>query len=537
MTEIDTRPKISPTALRDLPLEHCTLPSLLQQQAEAHSESTLLTIDDRSYTYTEVRDLAAQTAGMLHNAGVEKGQKVAIMARNRLEVIQLVLGCAWLGVVAVPLNADLRGPQVQHVLENSEARVIGMTSSFVDRLVEIDLPSTLTEIWCFDEVPDWFIPSVVFQPMAHLAEAIPPAACSSRETAIILYTSGTTGVSEGVMCAQAQPDWWGVSVADQLGISADDVLYTSLPLFHTNALNAFVQALVTGAQIVIAPRFSASEYWSQIRYHRATVTYLLGAMINILWSKDPKPDDSLHSLRIALSPATPVELATRFQERFGFTLVDGFGSTETNSTLSAAPYEPRPGYVGVIQPGYEALVVDENDVEVPDGVAGELLLRSHRPFAFATGYYNMPAKTVESWRNLWFHTGDRVIREPDGWFKFVDRIKDVIRRRGENISSFEVEQVIGVLPAVQAVAAFPVKAEMAEDEVMVAITTKQGTTLTPEEIIAHCETRLPRFSIPRFIDLVDNLPTTANGKIRKNVLRDRGRTRTTWDSEASTASP
>lgn len=319
-------------------------------------------------------------------------------------------------------------------------------------------------------------------------------------------------------------------MSEQLAITESDILYTCLPLFHTNALTTFVQALVSGASCVVGRRFSASGFWRELRDCNATVTYLLGAIVNMLWSRESTKLDRAHNVRIALSPATPEAISEAFTERFGILLLDGFGMTETNSVMSANP--PRPGYLGIIQDGFDAMVADDFDLEVPDGTPGELLLRSRQPYAFALGYFRNPEATVDAWRNLWFHTGDRVVREDGRWFRFLDRKKDAIRRRGENISSFEVEQVIMLLPQIETVAAYAVPSEMAEDEVMVSVVLKPGVELNSPSLIAHCVENLPKFAIPRFIDFVTNMPKTANGKIRKGVLRNQGVTETTVDRMA-----
>ena len=256
-------------------------------------------------------------------------------------------------------------------------------------------------------------------------------------------------------------------------------------------------------------------------------------MVNILMSRPEGPEDRGHSVRVALAPATPADLFDRFCKRFHVQLIEGYGSTETNGVLMSSWRQQRPGFMGPMRDGFEAIVADDQDQEVPDGTDGELLLRSNNPFAFATGYFAMPEKTVEAWRNLWFHTGDRVVREPDGWFRFVDRIKDTIRRRGENISSFEVEQALVSHPAVSSVAAFPVASDLAEDEVAAAVVLKSGSDLGPEELVRHCETRLAYFAIPRYIRFVDKLPQTVNGKIRKSVLRESGVSDGDWDREAA----
>jgi crotonobetaine/carnitine-CoA ligase len=215
------------------------------------------------------------------------------------------------------------------------------------------------------------------------------------------------------------------------------------------------------------------------------------------------------------------------------TLLEGYGATETNFVIASSPQAERPGTMGRVVDGFEARVVDADDVELPPGEAGELVLRADEPFAFASGYFGMPEKTVEAWRNLWFHTGDRVIRDESGYFRFVDRLKDAIRRRGENISSYEVEQVLLAHPDIEMAAVFPARSELAEDEVMAAIVTRTGTSLSPIELLQFCEPRLPYFALPRFIDFVADLPRTENGKVRKYELRDRGVGPSTWDRDAS----
>jgi crotonobetaine/carnitine-CoA ligase len=288
-----------------------------------------------------------------------------------------------------------------------------------------------------------------------------------------------------------------------------------------------------GATLVVEKRFSASAFWASLVRHQATVTYVLGAMVPILLSKDATPDDKAHRVRIALAPGVPPQFHADFTARFGLALLDGYGSTETNFVIGADISEQRPGTMGKVRPGFDARVVDDDDNEVPAGTPGELMLRASEPYAFATGYFGMPEKTVEAWRNLWFHTGDRVVRDADGYFTFMDRLKDAIRRRGENISSYEVEQVLLSHPAVEVAAVFPVKSEMAEDEVMTTIVLREGATLGEVELMQFCEPRLSYFAVPRYVEFLPQLPATENGKIQKFKLRERGVTPQTWDREAA----
>jgi carnitine-CoA ligase len=360
-------------------------------------------------------------------------------------------------------------------------------------------------------------------------EAIPPAALAPSDLAMILYTSGTTGPSKGVCCPHAQYFWWGVNTAALLEVRSDDILCTSLPLFHTNAINTFYQALLTGASVRYEKRFSASGFFPALARHRATVTYLLGAMVPILLSRPESEEEHAHTTRVALAPGVPAQFHETFTRRTGIRLLDGWGSTETNFVLGTTIERQRPGLMGPVYEGFEARVVDDQDNEVPDGVAGELIVRAEESFAFSTGYFGAAEKTVEAWRNLWFHTGDRVTRQADGYFRFIDRLKDVIRRRGENISSFEVEQVLLSHPAVANAAVFPVRSSLAEDEVMAALVLHPGRMLMPADLIAYCAPRLPYFAVPRYLEFMTELPTTENGKVQKYKLRERGVTQQTWD--------
>ena len=359
--------------------------------------------------------------------------------------------------------------------------------------------------------------------------SIEPEAVRPGDALAILYTSGTTGPAKGVQCPHAQYVWWGLNSARILGLSGDDVLATSLPLFHINALNTFAQALVAGCRVAYEARFSASGFWSAMAAAQASVVYLLGAMVPMLLAQPAGAAERAHRVRIGLGPGVPAPAARAFLERSGVPLIDGYGSTETNFVIAGALDAPRPGAMGWLQPGFQARVVDAEDVELPAGEAGELVLRADAPFAFASGYFGRPERTLEAWRNLWFHTGDRVVRDADGAFRFIDRIKDSIRRRGENISSWEVEQVLLGHPAVAEAAVYPVRSELAEDEVMAALLAHPGARLDPAELCRYCATRLPRFALPRFIDVVAELPRTENGKVQKYRLSQRGVTAGTWD--------
>jgi len=517
-----------------LPPEARTLPRMLRRQAALYGDRRLVEIGGQVWSFAETLDMAAGFGGALHAAGIGRGDHVAVMCGNRPELLQVYLGCGWIGAVTVPINTASRGMQLAHILENSQAKLLLLQADLSPALDMLEVvPPSLRAIW---QIGDADLPERWPRPARFPAPAqpVPEATIGPGDSVAILYTSGTTGVSKGVCCPHAQYFWWGVNTARLLEVRADDVLLTTLPLFHTNALNTFYQALLTGAALVVEPRFSASGFAASLSRHDATVTYLLGAMVPILLSRPASALDRAHRVRIALAPGVPERFHADFRARFGITLLDGYGSTETNFALGCTLSGQRPGMMGPVFNGFEARVVDDADNALPDGVPGELVLRAAEPFAFATGYFGMAEKTVEAWRNLWFHTGDRVVREENGYFRFIDRMKDAIRRRGENISSYEVEQVLLSHPDVAEAAAFPVRSELAEDEVMAAIVPRDECSLAPAELVEYCKGRMPAFAIPRFIEFVTALPMTENGKVQKFRLRERGITAASWDREVGT---
>jgi carnitine-CoA ligase len=511
-----------------------TVPAMLARQAETFGDQPLVSAGGSTWTFRQTRDEAAAFAATLRSAGIQLGDRVALICSNRLEFLQIFLGCAWIGAVCVPINVASRGAQLQHILSNSGARLLILESAFAANLEHIDVAALpLETIWTIDRADSVRAGALVSVPMPGTGASSPAAELQPGDLLTILYTSGTTGPSKGVCCPHAQYFWWGVNTAALLELRDDDVLCTALPLFHTNALNTFFQALLMGIPVTFERRFSASDFYASLTRSQATCTYVLGAMVPILLARERSPEDRAHRARRALAPGVPARFHAEFIERTGIVLIDGWGSTETNFVLGTTADKQRPGLIGPVHEGFAARVVDENDNDLPDGQPGELVVRADVPFAFATGYFGALEKTAEAWRNSWFHTGDRVMREPDGYFRFVDRIKDAIRRRGENISSFEVEQVLLGHPAVALAAVFPVRSALAEDEVMAAVVLHPGQSLAALELIQYCEPRLPYFAVPRYLEFVSELPTTESGKVQKYKLAARGLTEATWDREAA----
>src|SRR3569623_1417864 len=511
-----------------------TEPAMLARQAQRYGGKPLVASGGQSWTYAQARDAAASFGATLRAAGIVRGDRVSLICSNRLDFLRIFLGCAWIGAVSVPINTASRGHQLQHILSNSAARLLIVEGAYAGNLDHLNLAALpLETVWTIDAEAPLTAGEIVPAPVPPFVNACEAETMRPRDMLTILYTSGTTGPSKGVCCPHAQYFWWGANTAALLSLDGNDRLQSTLPLFHTNALNTFFQAMLMGISVTYEKRFSASDFYAALTRSKATATYVLGAMVPILLSRPRSPEESAHGVKVALAPGVPARFHEEFTARTGIKLVDGWGSTETNFAIGTTWDRQRPGTMGTVFTGFEARVVDGDDNDVPDGEPGELLVRADEPFAFATGYFAAPEKTVEAWQNLWFHTGDRVVRESDGYFRFVDRIKDAIRRRGENISSFEVEQVLLSHPAVAIAAAFPVRSSLAEDEVMVAVVLHPGQSLAALDLIKYCEPLLPYFAVPRYVEFVATLPTTENGKVQKYKLSERGVSPATWDREAA----
>lgn len=500
-----------------------TVPGLLEAAAAAFGDRVAWTDGVRARTFADLPRIASLGATALAGRGIGSDDRIMVIAENRLETLELLLAAAWQGSMLVPINPATPPAQLEYFLNYISPQRVFFEGDVLAAAAASSMP--------WEELPSRATDGSGGTRNCWLEgdQVAPPSPATPDYPLTILLTSGTTGVSKGVVCPQAQFLAWGESVSVMLGLTSQDVVYTCLPLFHTNALNAAFQCLVSGATFHVGPRFSSSQFWKRTIDADATVTYLLGAMVSMLLNTPASDIDRAHRVSRILAPGTPVSALHAFEERFGAVLVEGHGMTETNAVLGTPFGERQVGYMGRVMPGYQACVVDEFDEPVPEGAPGELLLRSDIPYGFATGYWELPEVSLIANRNQWFHSGDRVVCE-DGWYRFLDRIKDVIRRRGENISAWEVERVLDEHPEVARSAVIPVPSELGEDEVMAFIIPANGTPVSPEALREHCKSSLPAFAMPRFIEFIDELPLTDTGKVRKQVLRERGVGVTTWDA-------
>ena len=516
------------------PIDERTVPHMLLRQARQRLDAPLLPMGEVHWTRADAARATARSGAALREAGVARSDLVASMCPNRIEALEVFLGYCWIGAVSVPINNPSKRVQIQYYLENFQARLPVIDAQFISVLAQIHFGRTAVRgIWVVPDPhgkrPGDLSPATIaLEPYPHDAGQVQQEDVRPSDTLAVLYTSGTTGPATGVVRTHGHYVLSGAYSAQMLCIVESDVLSTTLPLFHINALNTFAQASIVGCRAVFHEKFSASGFWASAREHAGTVVYLLGAMVTMLLAQPATAAQRAHLVRVGLGGGVPVSAAHSFLTRTGVDLVDGYALTEVMVIISNPPGLRGLGSLRWLRPGFQARVANELEGEVEPGTAGELLRRADEPFAFSNGCFGLPAAMAAAWRNLWFHTGDRVVHEADSSFRFIDRMKDAIRRRGENISSYEVEQALLSHPGVSQVAAFAAPSEIAEDEAMVAVVAQPGSRLNFEDLAAHCARELPYFAVPRYVDLVDDLPRTENGKVQKFKLRGAGVTPGTW---------
>lgn len=521
--------------------EDLVLGELLEERASTHPTTTFLKARDGELTFHEVNDTASRMAAGFAAQGIRQHDHVAVLLPNVPDFLHVTFALARLGAVAVPINTDYKGHLLEHVLETSDASAVVVDETLLDRVAQVaDTVAGLSLLVVrTHEKGTGRLRGLGTRaiPLARLLEHgsdVPDVTVRHCDLQAILYTSGTTGPSKGVMVPHALALIDALDSVKFMAYEPGETIYCPLPLFHAAALwDGAMAAMLTGSSIALVERFSASRFWDDVRRFRANVAMGVFSMIPILLNQPPTPEDRDHQLRCFYMGKSALDEA--LWERFGIHAVETYTSTEVGIG-TASPYgEWRPGSCGQANRAtHEVRVVDEWDRVVPAGETGELVLRPRRPFAITTGYYNFPEVTARCMRNLWFHTGDRVYRDEDGYFYFVSRIKDSIRRMGENISAFEVEQAVNGHEAVLESAAFGVPSELEEEEVMVAVVARSGAHVDPEELAAHCAERLPGFMVPRYYEVLSELPKTSTGKRAKHQLRERGEhgiTADTWDRE------
>jgi crotonobetaine/carnitine-CoA ligase len=501
-----------------------TLLELLDRRVERGGNEPALLFGDQRYTWAEFDRATDGFAAGLAELGVRRGDTVALFIGNSADFVLAWWGVVKAGAVEVPVNTAYKGALLRYVVDHCEAEVVLADAELAPALGDVDLRR---------------VRQVVVRGEAEFAALLadegkrPDVALEPWDPAAIMYTSGTTGPSKGVVLPHNYFGNMGAVNADQRGIGPDDVLYTCLPLFHGNAqLLTFMTGVVAGVPTALGERFSVSGFWPDVRRFGATQFNYIGTILTLLLKGEPGAEEG-HGVRLAWGAGAKADVWEEFERRFGIEVREAYGMTENGMVLYTPAEAPRRGSCGKPIAMADVIVADEHDEEVGPGIVGELLTRPRRPWTMMLGYHRMPDRTAEALRNLWFHTGDAAYADEDGYVFFVDRLKDAIRRRGENISSFEVEQIVNSHPAVVESAAIPVPSEVGEDDVMVCVVGRGSPADFPFAALHEfCVDQMPRFMVPRYLRALERLPKTPTERVEKYRLREEGISPDTWDSEA-----
>jgi crotonobetaine/carnitine-CoA ligase len=516
------------------PADICVLRYALERHAREKPDAIFADFEGgERWTFAQTLDQVSSLAGNLCALGVRQGDHVVLVLPTSPLALRVMFAINYLGAVYVPVNPALKGSSLEHVLANAGAALAIVHDSVLDRVLAA-APATLAAIVrSSDETAPAGSHITIHGVSALSKPSSPPPApkrpIESFDTQSIIYTSGTTGRSKGVLSSYMHafscvgPDAWNC-------LTPDDRQLLHMPIFHIGGAFIATVSLCVGSSIGVVSHFRTEAFWDQVRELKITSAFLLGAMATFLLKQPPSPRDRDHGLRMVF--IVPFGQSGRpFRERFGIDVYTLFNMTEICTPLISGANPAKDNICGRPRAGVEVRLVDEHDRVVADGQVGQLILRTEAPWALNHGYNANPQATADAWRNGWFHTGDAFVRDADGDYRFVDRLKDAIRRRGENISSYEIEVELLSHPCIREAAAIPVPSEFSEDEVMVVLAPAAGSSIEPEAIIAHLLPRVAHHMMPRYIRVIEELPKTPTAKVEKHVLRAEGVTSDTWDRE------
>lgn len=520
-----------------------TITAALARAVAEVPDKIFLDFSGDTYTYAEVDRLSTELAHGLLELDVATGRTVATMLDNNIDAVTVWLAINKIGAVSAPVNTAFKGAFLRNQVNDCSAEIVIAEDHYAPLITDIGSELPHMRYLVGRSGPPAAPKGVRALGLDELRKAglSPiPDEITPDQLAMLVYTSGTTGASKGCMLCHnhACNIGWGAALGQDY--SPDDVLWSALPLFHLNAIAvSVVTGMIVKCTVAIAPRFSVSGFWPDIERSGATVVSLLGSMATLI-AEAPDNEAAKRCYgqvkQVSAAPF-PAEIVQKWRERFGVPAKGsgGYGMTEAATISSLGPGEAMgpPGSSGRPGRDFEVMIVDDGDNELPIGEAGEIVARPNKPNIMFQGYWNKPADTVKAWRNLWFHTGDIGRLDEDGYLYFVDRKKDYIRRRGENISTFELEAVFREHPAIQDIAVHAVLSPLGEDEVKVTAELRPGAKVTEEELCRWSIDRLPRFAVPLYIEFRDDLPRSATGKVLKEQLRSEGATAATWDRDSA----
>ena len=519
------------------PIDERTMRATYERVLATRPDELAQTDSGGPVTFAESYSRALRLAAGFTAAGVGRQEPAALLLDNSLDLVHAFTGLALGGMVEVPVNTAYKGRFLAHILNDSQAAVAVVEDGYLDRLAAIadDLTSLRTIVVRGDRARAGALADRFrVMPFAELESAgsRSPAPADAGDLVAYMYTSGTTGLSKGVLISHAHAYTYA-SREDQDRPRADDRILVTLPLFHlAGQWYGVYQALIHQVSCWVEPGFSASGFWPTVRQHGITVTVTLGAMAELLQQQPPRPGEADNPLELTVMAPLASDVHG-FSQRFGVATAAVYGMSEIGCVLNGPPETIVPGEAGFPREEYTLRLVDADGHDVRPGEVGELWVLPADPRIVLRGYHNLPDKTAETLVDGWVHTGDAFRRDAAGHFFFSDRMKDALRRRGENISSFEVERVINEYPAVYESAVVGVPSDLTEDEIKAVIVPRDRQRIDPAELTAFLIERLPYFMVPRYLEFTGALPKTPTQKVHKHLLRERGAGRSVWDREAA----
>lgn len=519
-----------------LPLTERRLGPILRRQAETEADRVYMRGEGRVYTFAQTDAAVRAIARGMAARGVKRGDFVAVFLPNGPDFVLAWYAAAVLGAAFAPINVAYKGFMLDGPLRDTSSRGIVVHRDLLPHLATADSEVRAALDWVAvvgglegADLPEGPREYLRFEDLAIETGPDPEAEADFRDIHCVMYTSGTTGPSKGVLLSNGHFFSSACTFLKALALTRDDVLFTNLPLFHglASRLGA-LPAMMVGAELVIGSRFSASGFWRDVCEANATVAHTLFTIPHILKAQPPSDYERGHRLRAMYNAHHDRE----FEERYNVRLVEAYGMTETGLMVYTPYPERREGSAGRVHEDFESQIVDEMDMPVGPGETGEIVVRPKLPFIMMQTYLNRPEATLEACGNLWFHTGDLASMDADGYVYFVDRKKDRIRRRGENISSWDVEHYVSAHPDVEECVALAHPEPTGEDDVRVVLVLKPGRSPAPEAIMDWLQERAPFFMLPRYLEFVDEIPRSPTAKVEKYKLMDSGLAPDAWDREA-----
>ena len=507
---------------------------LIEYQGQTLGDKPYIMFDNEVVSFSDYDQATCRFANGLTDCGAKAGDGMAIFMGNCPEFLYLFYGIPRAGLYSVPINVSLMGDGLRFILENSDVKYLAVDDTLYPKITEFENPVSTIEKIYVRRTTDLPLPenTIDIQDLMKASPEKPAHTIKEGDMSQLLYTSGTTGLPKGVVGRQ-QPQmalWWKMG-ADTM-FSPDDVLYTCLPLFHANALMLTAGfAMASGRPFGLDTKFTASGFWDRLRYYKATTFNGLGAMIPILMKQPERDNDRDHAVRIVNSAACPANLWEPFEKRFGVKIYEGYGAVDGGGLAITNRGDAPVGSVGKPAPEIEWRLVDNDENDVSQGEYGELITKNKNQPVSIVEYYKNPEASTKKVKGGWIRTGDLFYADQEGYLFFVDRKTDSMRRRGENISSWEVENMVEKYDDVSVCAAFGVPSELAEDEVMIWVKPKGGLKLDLKDLMKHCAGAMPYFMVPRYVDVVDDIPRTKTLRVKKTDMKKRGVTDRTWDRE------